>query len=452
MKTLPLELLERYREPVPRYTSYPVVMHWRGPPTPEAWTRDLTETLGQPDARLSLYVHVPFCTSLCSFCGCNVRIVRNHALADPYVDTLLREFALYRERLQGVPLVLGELHFGGGTPTYLPAGALDRLLDGLLQHCTIAPGADLALEADPRNTTREQLAVLRRHGFNRLSLGVQDFDPRVQEIINRVQDADTILRVVEMAREQQFGNISFDLIHGLPLQTPESLAATFDITARMRPDRISFLPYAHVPWIKSSQRRYTEADLPESGMRAQLLALGRERIASLGMLDIGMDQYARNGDPLAAALAAGSLHRNFMGFTASRTRALVGLGVSALGHGSASYSQNEKSLQQYETRLAAGELPLQRGHVMSADDTRVRGHLWNLLCTSKTSLAPGERELAWWDMAQQRLQSAGRDGLVHIDSDQITVTTTGRAFLRHLCAALDPHHQAESPQVMLASA
>lgn len=452
MRFLPPELLERYREPVPRYTSYPAVMHWRAPPAAAAWTADLAGTLSAHGARLSLYVHIPFCQSLCSFCGCNVRIVRNHALAGPYVETLLREFALYREQLPGVPLTIGELHLGGGTPTYLPAGALDRLLDGLLEHCTVAPRADLAIEADPRNTTREQLDVLRRHGFNRLSLGVQDFDPRVQEIVNRVHDADTVRRVVDMARESGFGNLSFDLIHGLPLQTPESLSQTFRTAAGMRPDRISFLPYAHVPWIKSSQRQYTEADLPEPHVRAQLFSMGRERMAEMGMVEIGMDQYARSGDPLAEALAARALHRNFMGFTAQYTAALIGLGVSALGHAGASYAQNEKSLQQYETRLAAGELPLQRGHAMGPDDQRVRRHLWNLMCASKTQVGADERELEWWRTAQQRLLAAQRDGLVELDAEHITITPIGRAFLRQLCAALDPHQQPEAQQMMLASA
>lgn len=452
MKHLPLDLLERYREPVPRYTSYPAVMHWRAPPAADAWTGDLAATLASGVARLSLYVHIPFCQALCSFCGCNVRIVRNHALAEPYVDTLLREFALYRERLPGVPLTLGELHLGGGTPTFLPAGALDRLLDGLLEHCTVAPGADLAIEADPRNTTREQLAVLRRHGFNRLSLGVQDFDPRVQEIVGRVHDAQTVRRVVDSARELGIGSISLDLIHGLPLQTPESLAHTFEAVATLRPDRIAFLPYAHVPWIKSSQRQYTEADLPEPQVRSQLLAVGRDSMADMGMIEIGMDQYARGSEPLAIALADRSLHRNFMGFTASHTEALVGLGVSALGHGRASYAQNEKSLQQYETRLASGELPLQRGHAMSPDDLRVRGHLWNLMCASKTQVSATEHELAWWQLAQQRLLVARRDGLVELDASEISVTQTGRAFLRQICAAIDPWQQREPQQMMLASA
>jgi oxygen-independent coproporphyrinogen-3 oxidase len=452
VKSLPLELLERYREPVPRYTSYPAVMHWRTPPAIDAWTQDLGATLSAAGARLSLYVHIPFCKSLCSFCGCNVRIVRNHALAEPYVDTLLREFALYRESLSGVPLTLGQLHLGGGTPTFLPAGALDRLLDGLLQHCTVAPGADLAIEADPRNTTREQLLVLRRHGIGRLSLGVQDFDPRVQEIVNRVHDVETVRHVVDMARELGIGNLSLDLIHGLPLQTPESLAHTFHAVAELGPDRISFLPYAHVPWIKSSQRQYTEADLPESQVRAQLFAMGRERMSSFGLVEIGMDQYARAGDSLAVALTSRSLHRNFMGFTASRTDALVGLGVSALGHGRAIYAQNEKSLQQYETRVATGELPLQRGHGMSPDDLRVRAHLWNLMCASATQVTAAERELAWWSQSQERLMTAVRDGLVKMDADQISVTETGRVFLRQMCAALDPHQQREAQQMMLASA
>jgi oxygen-independent coproporphyrinogen III oxidase len=452
MRSLPLDLLERYREPVPRYTSYPAVMHWRAPPAVDTWTRDLAATLAVPDARLSLYVHIPFCQSLCSFCGCNVRIVRNHALAEPYVDTLLREFALYRERLPGVPLRLGELHLGGGTPTFLPAGALDRLLDGLLEHCTVAPGADLAIEADPRNTTREQLVVLRRHGFKRLSLGVQDFDPRVQEIVGRVHDAQMVRRVVDLARELAIGSISLDLIHGLPLQTPESLAHTFDTVATLRPDRIAFLPYAHVPWIKSSQRQYTEADLPEPRVRSQLFAVGRQSMADMGMVEIGMDQYARGGDPLAIALADHSLHRNFMGFTVSHTDALVGLGVSALGHGRATYVQNEKSLQQYEARLASGELPLQRGHAMSPDDLRIRGHLWNLMCASRTQLTAAERELAWWHLARDRLLVAHHDGLVKLEASEIGVTQTGRVFLRQICAAIDPWQQLEARQMTMASA
>jgi oxygen-independent coproporphyrinogen-3 oxidase len=316
----------------------------------------------------------------------------------------------------------------------------------------VAPEADFAIEADPRNTTREQLVVLRRHGFTRLSLGVQDFDPRVQEIVNRVQSIETVRRVVNWARELEFTSISFDLIHGLPLQTADSLHHTLQIAEQMHPDRISFLPYAHVPWIKPSQRQYTEADLPERRLRAQLFALGRERMSAWGMVEIGMDQYARTGDPLARALEAGGLHRNFMGFTASPTQALIGLGVSAIGHGMATYAQNEKNLQQYETRMAAGELPLQRGHVLGHDDLRIRSHLWNLLCGSRTTLSSQELDLQWWRQALQQLLPLQRDGLLKLGADDILVTELGRAFLRNICAALDPHQQTLSQTSAAASA
>jgi len=443
---LPPELLDRYSAPTPRYTSYPTVMHWGQAPSEAQWIDDLSTTLGNSGSRTAIYVHVPFCQSLCTFCGCNIRIVRNHALAAPYVDTVLREFALYRARLAGLPLQLGELHLGGGTPTFLPAEVLDRLLDGILAHCTIAAGADLAIEVDPRHASREQLAVLRRHGFTRLSLGVQDFDPRVQEIVNREQGFDLVLRAVDMARELGFRSLSLDLIHGLPLQTVESLQQTFNAVEKLSPDRISFLPYAHVPWIKPSQRQYTEADLPDRAARAALFALGRARMGGWGMVEIGFDQYARSSDPLAVALASGHLHRNFMGFTASATQSLIGLGVSAIGHGSLAYAQNEKNLQQYETRLQGGALPLQRGHVLTADDQRVRAHLWRLLAGAPTTLTAAEQTLAWWQQAQEQLAPMLRDGLLVQrglpgPDLELSVSDTGRAFLRHICAALDPWQQ-----------
>lgn len=452
MKPIPPDLLYRHSEPAPRYTSYPTVMHWKTPPAASAWVADLSAALAPPSAQLGIYVHIPFCQALCTFCGCNIRIVRNHALAAPYIDTVLREFALYRDRLAGTRLRIGELHLGGGTPTFLPAEEMDRLLDGILQHCDVAADADLAIEADPRNTTREQLAVLRRHGFTRLSLGVQDFDARVQEIIHRVQSVELIQRIMEWARELGFTSISFDLIHGLPLQTVESLRHTLDTTERLKPDRISFLPYAHVPWIKSSQRQYTEADLPERGLRGQLFALGRERMGSWGMVEIGMDQYAHAHDPLVRALITRRLHRNFMGFTASSTQALIGMGVSAIGHGSAAYAQNEKNLQQYDARLTAGELPLQRGHALSSDDLRIRTHLWNLLCGSRTTVLATERSLQWWQHTLQCLLPLQRDGLVSISGDDILVDDLGRAFLRHICAAFDPHQQALAQMPAAASA
>ncbi len=436
MKALSPELLLRHGGASPRYTSYPTISHW-GTALPTAkWLAMLAEAVRPKDSRGGIYVHIPFCQSQCGFCGCNMRLARNHALAAPYALNLLKEFALYRAGLGIATLALGELHLGGGSPTWLPSGVLDRLLDGLLQHASMADAADFAVEADPRNTTREQLTVLRRHGFNRLSIGVQDFDARVLEIVNRPQSEQQVRALVDSARDSGFGNISFDLIYGLPLQTPDSLAATFDVVATLLPERISFLPYAQVPWIKPSQRRYTDADLPEAGQRHALLLLGRERMGALGYVEIGIDQYALPTDPLVAALRAGTLSRNFMGFSASRTDALIGLGVSAIGAARAAYVQNEKSLQRYEMQLASGDLPLQRGHVLSDEDQQIRAMLWTLFAGSAADIHAAQRS-RWWPEVRAALAPLHADGLVELTGERITVTETGRAFLRRIGFAFD---------------
>jgi oxygen-independent coproporphyrinogen-3 oxidase len=437
--SIPPGLLDRHHLPSPRYTSYPTVMHWGAAPAESAWLEGLSRVLQAPAARCAMYVHVPFCQSLCTFCGCNMRLARNHAQAAPYVATVLREFAMYRERIAAPAFTLGELHLGGGTPTYLPAGVLDALLDGILQHCAISADANLAIEVDPRNTTREQLQVLRRHGFNRLSIGVQDFDARVLEIVNRMQTATEVHRLVEDARDLGFESLSFDLIFGLPLQTADSLAATFDVVDRLEPDRISFLPYAHVPWIKPSQRQYTEADLPDAAARQQLYLLGRSRMSESGFVEIGMDQYALAHDPLARALTTGRLHRNFMGFSASPTQALIGLGVSAIGDSSHAYAQNEKNLQQYENRVLAGNLPLQRGLVAGAGDLRIRELLWSLLTTSRVTVTSTDEESPWWSRTRDSLEGLHQDGIIVVQGQTITVTELGRAFLRQIGMAFDQY-------------
>jgi oxygen-independent coproporphyrinogen III oxidase len=437
--SIPPGLLSRRNLPSPRYTSYPTVMHWGEPPAESQWIAGLSLSMQAAAARIGLYVHVPFCQSLCTFCGCNMRLARNHALAAPYAATVLREFSMYRERLGVSSLTLGALHLGGGTPTWLPAAVLEGLLDGILQHCAPTADAEFAIEVDPRNTTREQLQILRRHGFNRLSIGVQDFDARVLEIVNRVQSAAEVQRVVDDARDLGFESLSFDLIFGLPLQTADSLRATFDVVERLRPDRISFLPYAHVPWIKPSQRQYTEADLPDSAMRQQLYLLGRERMCASGFSEIGMDQYAMGHDALAAALARGELHRDFMGFSASPTQALLGLGVSAIGDNRLAYAQNEKNLQQYENRVLTGNLPLQRGQLLDADDLRIRELLWRLFTASRTTVAPADRASPWWPHTYVALQDLQHDALVAISDDTVTVTELGRAFLRQVGMAFDQY-------------
>ncbi len=431
------ELLARHAAPSPRYTSYPTVTHWGEPPRARAWIEHLDAALRATPAGAAIYAHIPFCQSQCTFCGCHMRVLRNQALVTPYIDLLLAEHALYREHLGRSQLPLSQLYLGGGSPNFLPLGELDRLLDGLLNTATLQPGAELAVEADPRSTTDAQLALLRRHGFTRISLGVQDMDPRVQDIVNRSMAPGVLDHVTMRARELGFTSINYDLIHGLPLQTEESMRVTMETIARLMPDQISFYPYVHVPWIKPSQRRYTEADLPEGEDRRALYLLGREMLGALGYKEIGIDQFARGDDALAVAAREGRLHRNFMGYTPVTTRALIGLGVSAIGDAWTALAQGEKNQQRWELRVQAGELPLQRGHVLTEEDLLLRAHIHDLLTRHATRWSPAETGAPWRNAVLARLAPLGEDGLVDCRKDSVAVTVTGRAFLRSICAAFD---------------
>jgi oxygen-independent coproporphyrinogen-3 oxidase len=294
--------------------------------------------------------------------------------------------------------------------------------------------------------------VLRRHGFNRLSLGVQDFDPRVQDIVNRVQDESQVRRVTEDARRLGFESISYDLIYGLPLQTVESVQHTFDAVLRQRPDRIAFYAYAHVPWIKPSQRRFTEADLPDGETRRELYETGRDRLLGAGYVEIGMDHFALPGDALQVAAASGTLHRNFMGYTHAFTRPVVGLGVSSIGDAGTVFAQNEKNLQQYQERIARNELPLQRGHVLDDEDRVLRGHILALMTRFATSWEDPAARTPFLDEIPGRLAELAADGLVELEPHGVRVTTLGRAFLRNICMAFDARLLRKAPGLPLFSA
>jgi oxygen-independent coproporphyrinogen-3 oxidase len=453
--TPPNQRLAKYDVAGPRYTSYPTVPYWEEPPDQEQWLGHVGAALQHGLAHghgAAVYVHVPFCRALCTFCGCNTRVTRTHTIVRPYVGALLAEYGLYRERLGVERLPLGELHLGGGTPTFLDPGELDELLSGLLAASQPQANAVYSIEVDPRVTTAAQLELLARHSFRRISLGVQDFDPRVQDIVNRVQSVEQVRAVTEQARTLGFTSVNFDLIYGLPLQTLSSIDATMDAVCALRPDRIALYGYAHVPWIRPGQRRFTEADLPEGEARRALYALGRSRLEAVGYREIGLDHFALESDSLWQSARSGTLHRNFMGYTDAFTLPLLGLGVSAIGDAGDAYVQNEKELQGYQERLARGELPLQRGHVHDAEDRVLRQHILNLMTRMETHWhGQGADYTPYLDTVPERLAEFAADGLVQVSAQECRVTEAGRAFLRNICMAFDARLVRRSPERQLFS-
>jgi oxygen-independent coproporphyrinogen-3 oxidase len=429
-------LLSRYDVPGPRYTSYPTVPHWESTPTEAQWIEHLARCLAD-GTEAAVYVHVPFCRSLCTYCGCNVRITRNRGLTVPYLESVLEEWRLYRHALGVDRVALGELHIGGGTPTFLTPEELTHLVTGLLAGAQIAEDAELSLEVDPRVTTVEHLRALAALNFRRISLGVQDFDPRVQDIVNRVQSEEQIRVVTDQARALGFQSVNFDLIYGLPLQTEESIRATMAAVGRLRPDRIALYSYAHVPWIKPAQRRFTEADLPVGDAKRALYECGRALLTEEGYREIGLDHFALPEDALWKASESGTLHRNFMGYTSRRSVPQLGLGVSAIGDAWSAFAQNEKVLERYQERVSQGELPIVRGHLLTAEDLELRARILELMTRFETHWErTGSAGEFMGDIAS-RLAPLASDGLIVVNEDACRVTEVGRAFLRNVCMAFD---------------
>ena len=440
-------LLRKYNVPGPRYTSYPTVPYWTDSPTSEQWMESVSLALAE--ARIhkigaALYVHIPFCEALCTYCGCNTRITRNHDVALPYVESVLKEWDLYLDRL-GADVLISEIHLGGGTPTFLTPYELRRLIEGLLEKVKVTPDSEFSVEADPRVTTRAHLEVLAQLGFKRLSLGIQDFDPRVQTIVHRVQTEAQVLAVTEVARELGFESINFDLIYGLPLQTNHSVGATVDAVKRLRPDRIAFYGYAHVPWIKPGQRRFTEDDLPNPNQKRSLYEIGRDMLQEAGYHEVGMDHFALESDTLWKAAQDRSLHRNFMGYTTKQVSPLIGLGVSSIGDSWRIFAQNEKLVEAYQERVAKGELPIIRGHILNSEDLILRRHVLNIMTHFQTEWSRADSYTPHLEMVPTRLSEAVLDGLVKLGPHRCEVTEKGRAFLRNICMAFDARLFRQSP-------
>jgi oxygen-independent coproporphyrinogen-3 oxidase len=444
------ELLRRFDVPGPRYTSYPTADRFV-----EAFSHiDFAQALAQRRAGalagaqpLSLYVHLPFCESLCYFCACNKIITRQHGRAAVYLGQLERELALLLEQL-GPGQAVSQLHLGGGTPTFFSDAELSELMQLLRRNFELLGGAECSIEVDPRTVDRERLAHLAALGFNRISLGVQDFDPAVQKAVHRIQPQELVFGLVAAARAIGFDSIGVDLIYGLPRQTSASFARTLSSIAELRPDRIALFGYAHLPERFKPQRRIVDADLPSGQHKVTMLEQAIEAFMGAGYIHVGMDHFALNDDALAVAKREGRLHRDFQGYSTQPEGDLIGLGVSAISRVGASYSQNAKTLEDYADRLEQGRLPVVRGLALSLDDLARRTVIMGLMCQGQVLFEPVE--LACLIDFQERFRAELRAleeyadlGLVSLDGQGIKVTEAGWYLVRAIAMLFDRHLQAD---------
>jgi oxygen-independent coproporphyrinogen III oxidase len=435
------EFLARYNRPGPRYTSYHTAPVWNDAFGPDDLER-VHEEADRARSPVSLYMHIPFCESLCLFCACNVIIQKDKNVAPPYLGVLKRELervsrSVSRER----PVV--QFHWGGGTPTYLTPPQIEDLFGAARERFTFAPDAEIGIEVDPRVTSRAHLETLRRLGFNRLSMGVQDFHPEVQKAINRIQPFELTRDLISAARELGFDSINVDLIYGLPYQSPERFAHTVDQILRLAPDRVALFSYAHVPWLKKQQGSFA-AHLPEGMQKFEIFRTGLLKFLEAGYLYIGMDHFAKPGDELATSQQNRTLHRNFQGYTTKAGADLYGMGVTAISGIQNAYAQNHRDLPSWEKAVAGRGIATMRGYHLSDDDRLRRAVISRLLCHTVVIKEEISREFGidfdhFFAEELRQLEPSREDGLVLLEPDQIRTTWLGRIFIRNLAMVFDPY-------------
>jgi len=447
------KLIDKYNVAAPRYTSYPTVPYWDGDSfNIDNWKSAVVNSFNQSNAAdgISVYIHLPFCESLCTYCGCNTRITRNHGVEDPYIAAVLKEWQLYLALLPARPIIK-ELHLGGGTPTFFSPENLAKLINGIFESADRHPDAAFSFEGHPGNTRKEHLETLYALGFKRVSLGIQDFDPKVQLIINRIQSYAQVETATRLAREAGYSSVNYDLIYGLPLQTLEGLTNTINAVLRLNPDRIAFYSYAHVPWVKPGQRRYTEKDLPTQELKQKLYERGREMLKAGGYTEIGMDHFTLTSDSLYTAGQTRKLHRNFMGYTDQYSRLMVSLGVSSISDTWTAFAQNVKKVEEYLELVNAGQIPVFKGHILNEEDLVLRQHILNIMCKGQTSWYLSSQQCDTLFQGLERMQLLAEDNLVEIKAYELQVTPTGKRFLRNICMTLDARLWRNQPTTPLFS-
>lgn len=432
-------LIQKYNIPGPRYTSYPTVPFWdKEGIALSDWKQSTIKSFNESNDRegISLYIHLPFCESLCTFCACHKRITKRHSVEEPYLQTVLKEWDLYCDMLVERPKIR-EIHLGGGTPTFFSSKNLKELIDGIFNRADKFEVFEFSYEGHPNHTSEEQLQTLYDLGSRRNSFGIQDYDPVVQKAIHRIQSFDQVKKVNDLSRKIGYESISHDLIFGLPFQTEASIRDTIKKTIELKPDRIAYYSYAHVPWIKGvGQRGFDDNDLPKENEKRHLYELGKQLFFNAGYIEIGMDHFALPSDSLYKAMKNIKLHRNFMGYTAGKTQLMIGLGMSSISDSWYAFAQNEKTVEAYTAKVNNGVLPIFRGHLLTNKDLIIRKHILNIMCNLETK----------WNLSLDktikseiinRLKEIMDDELILISDEKLTVKEEGRMFIRNVCMAFD---------------
>jgi len=432
-------LIDKYNIPGPRYTSYPTVPFWDNKDfTSDLWQQSVINTFNATNDSegISIYMHLPFCEQLCTFCACHKRITKRHAVETPYLESILKEWYLY-VNLFGRKPKIKEIHLGGGTPTFFSPENLRILLEGIFEKAEKAENPEFSFEGHPNNTTRNHLQTLYDLGFRRCSFGVQDYDPIVQKAINRIQPFENVKKVTELAREIGYKSVSHDLVFGLPFHNWERMESTIRKTLELKPDRLAFYSYAHVPWIKGvGQRGFDENDLPSGEEKRKLYENGKKLLEELGYIEVGMDHFALEHDDLYQSMISGEIHRNFMGYTSSKTQLMIGLGMSAISDSWFGFAQNDKSVEEYQQIVEEGRIPVMHGHILSEEDLIIRRHILNLMCRLETSW-DAQTTFPEIDSVLQVLEEMQNDGLVEIAKNKLKITEKGRVFTRNVAMAFD---------------
>ncbi|MCK4573914.1 MAG: oxygen-independent coproporphyrinogen III oxidase [candidate division Zixibacteria bacterium] len=446
--TVPVELLRKYDRPGPRYTSYPTAPVWTDEVGTEAYVDALGRASQHPDAPLALYCHIPFCRKRCYYCGCNTYITNNPARVDYYITNLCREI----ERTAGLlkpRRKVNQLHFGGGTPTYVDITGMAAIFDCLEEHFDFVEGGERSIELDPRVTTREQLDFLIRRGFNRVSIGVQDFDPDVQEASGRVQPEKTVTDMLDYCHRLNLKGINFDLIYGLPRQTVAGFMATLDKTIALRPDRLAVYSFAYLPTVKSHQSRIRPEELPSTEVKYQLFAAAVEKFTAAGYRQIGMDHFALPTDELSLAQADGRLHRNFMGYTVQSAPEMIGFGMSSIGYVDNSFFQNHSKLDSYKQSVSGDGLAVFRGMRLSDDDLIRQYVITSLMCNFRLKFSELKTrfDIVYHDYFGDDLAGLAGfvdDGFLVESETGLTITPLGRTFVRNIAMTYDAYLKSDS--------